>query len=55
MTLKAKEIKSMDHSNPELPKIADGKIPAWIKWMWAFAVVWIGLYIYFGLRSGKIS
>jgi len=33
----------------ERPEIAAGKVPLWIKVMWAIGIVWVCTYIYLGL------
>jgi hypothetical protein len=40
----------MANGPDEKPKVADGKIPLWVKVMWALGVTWILVYIFLGLR-----
>ena len=42
---------SADKSSSEKPKVADGKIPLWIKVMWVIGVGWIIVYVYLGLQQ----
>lgn len=39
----------------ERPQVAEGKVPLWIKVMWALGISWVLIYAYQGLHSTPIN
>lgn len=42
-------------SDTEKPEVASGKVPLWIKIMWALGLTWVLVYIYQGLQHSPID
>ena len=46
---------SNSESHSERPTVGSGKIPLWVKIMWACGVTWIAYYIITGLQHSPLD